>query len=542
MKKYLLAITALAMMFAACSNEENVLDENDNNPETNPVAVNFSAGITTRAIGNTWQKDDLVGISATGTDNVAYTNIQYKVAEDGASATFNAVNSEQAICFQNTGAMAFSAYYPYADVSATDGKIAKNTAQTQNGVDFLWGKVDNVNYSENPIVNFTFIHKMSQINVKVTPAAGVDINGQDIVIGGLKHDGTFNTTNGQATANTDATPENWTIGTPANNNVFTYTGLVYPQNANSLILTVGDKTATLKLNGDKFDPGHKYTITATVENNRINAKITIEGNTIQDWEDGSGIVKTAFIGIADNVSDLTDEAKAATNWMLANIEGAEYVCISKITDGTVNLSDYKMIWAHFDWTESNSTNDGTINAANDKIKAYYQTGGNILASRDATRFVGLWGITKDDSYPENKWGGSDAVDFNKSLYCCKIHPVFGDLISNDAQWVQLHSKGVAYTNSNRTLQWAIDGNKYSSISDWESITGGIQLGADSANNGTTTVRTAAFSSREINGNNSGKAIVICDPSFEWKNSTAENNPSHNNLTKLAANTINWLSN
>ena len=185
MKKYLLAITASALMFAACSNDENILDENDNNPVTNPVTVNFSAGIASRAIGNTWQKDDLIGISATRTDNIAYTNVQYKVAEDGASATFNAVNSEQAICFQNTSAMVFSAYHPYADVSTTDGKIAKNTAQTQDGVDFLWAKIDNVNYSENPIVNFTFIHKMSQINVKLTPAAGVDISGKDIVIGGL---------------------------------------------------------------------------------------------------------------------------------------------------------------------------------------------------------------------------------------------------------------------------------------------------------------------------------------------------------------------
>ena len=175
MKKYLLAMTASVMMFAACSNDENILDENDNNLKINPVAVNFSAGITSRTVGNTWQKDDLVGISATGTDNVAYTNVQYKVAEEGASATFNAANPEQAICFQNTGAMVFSAYYPYADVSATDGKIAKNTAQTQKGVDFLWAKVDNVNYSESPVVNFTFIHKMSQINVKVTPGAGVDI-------------------------------------------------------------------------------------------------------------------------------------------------------------------------------------------------------------------------------------------------------------------------------------------------------------------------------------------------------------------------------
>ncbi len=536
MKKYLLAITASALMFAACSNDENILDENDNNPVTNPVTVNFSAGIASRAIGNTWQKDDLIGISATGTDNIAYTNVQYKVAEDGASATFNAVNSEQAICFQNTGAMVFSAYHPYADVSTTDGKIAKNTAQTQDGVDFLWAKIDNVNYSENPIVNFTFIHKMSQINVKLTPAAGVDISGKDIVIGGLKHDGTFNTANGQATANTGAVPENWTVGTPASNGEFTYTGLIYPQNANSLTLTVGDKTATLRLDGDKFDPGHKYTITATAENNRINAKITIEGNTIQDWEDGSGIVKTAFIGIADNVSSLTDEAKAAANWMLNNIEGAEYVSISKITDGTVNLSDYKMIWAHFDWTESNSTNDGIVNAANDKIKTYYQTGGNILTSRDATRFVGVWGITKDGKSSNNNWGGdaSNVLAGNQGFYCNdKNHAIFNGLNIGDDNILYL--RGTGLTSKDRVMQWATFGDYSAGLDTWKTATGGIQLGADGGNIDKT-VRVAEFPSY----NNSGKAIVIGDPSFEWNGSVGDNNSCYNNLNQFTNNVINYL--
>mgnify|MGYP000258350068 FL=1 len=53
-----------------------------------------------------------------------------------------------------------------------------------------------------------------------------------------------------------------------------------------------------------------------------------------------------------------------------------------------------MIWAHFDWTEANTNNDAIIDNANEAIKSYFQTGGNILASRDAARFIGKWGISQ----------------------------------------------------------------------------------------------------------------------------------------------------
>lgn len=69
----------------------------------------------------------------------------------------------------------------------------------------------------------------------------------------------------------------------------------------------------------------------------------------------------------------------------------------------------------------------------------------------------------------------------------------------------------------------------------KTATGGIQLGSDGGNSDTT-IRVAEFPSRE----NSGKAIVIGDPSFEWKNSNEESNSIHNNLTKLATNTISYL--
>lgn len=137
-----------------------------------------------------------------------------------------------------------------------------------------------------------------------------------------------------------------------------------------------------------------------------------------------------------------------------------------------------------------------------------------------------------------------ATDFRRlqnspasSLYCNNIyHPIFNNITFNE-HWLPLHAEDAGYKNSNRVLQWNINDEteKYDDINAWQTATGGIQLGSDGGNSDTT-IRVAEFPSRE----NSGKAIVIGDPSFEWKNSNEESNSIHNNLTKLATNTISYL--
>ena len=183
--------------------------------------------------------------------------------------------------------------------------------------------------------------------------------------------------------------------------------------------------------------------------------------------------------------------------MIHNIENSEYISINQITENNINLDGYKMIWAHFDWTETNTNNDAIVDNANEAIKSYFQTGGNILASRDATRFIGKWGISQNGSYPKNNWGGNENVDFNKSLYCNNIyHPIFNNITFNE-HWLPLHAEDADYKNSNRVLQWNINDEteKYDDINAWQTATGGIQLGSDGGNSDTT-IRVAEFPSRE----------------------------------------------
>mgnify|MGYP000597490168 FL=1 len=95
--------------------------------------------------------------------------------------------------------------------------------------------------------------------------------------------------------------------------------IIYPQNAESLDLRIGNEDDNLKtsftLFGNKFEPNNSYTINAEVRNGKIHATITLDNNTIEGWNENEP-GKKAFIGIADNMEELTEEAKAAATWMI----------------------------------------------------------------------------------------------------------------------------------------------------------------------------------------------------------------------------------
>ena len=282
-------VAALALALVACGDENELAS--DVQALDSPEEVSFSAGILSRASGSSWDAEDKVGISATG-GGTSYSNVQYQVAEAGASVAFNPV--AEAICYTADAPMSFTAYYPYAE-TLDNGFIYKNTTETQEGVDFLWSSVNNRPYSEAPVVSFTFRHQMALLEVQVT--SDDDLSGQNVVIGGLKHDGGFNTVIGEAKPKAEAQAQDWTVGTAVSGTEFEFSGFIYPQDANELSVKIGEQEAKLSLGQNMFQAGYKYTVTATIDDGKISAQITINGNTIEGWKDAAG--KIAFIGDAE---------------------------------------------------------------------------------------------------------------------------------------------------------------------------------------------------------------------------------------------------
>lgn len=511
-KKWSMA-AALALALVACGDENELAG--DVQLLDSPKEVSFSAGILSRASGSNWNVDDEVGISATG-GGTSYSNVQYQVAGAGASVAFNPV--DEAICYTTDAPMSFTAYYPYEE-TLEDGFIYKNTAVTQDKVDFLWASVNNRRYSEAPVVSFTFRHQMALLEVQVT--SDKDLSGQNVVIGGLKHDGGFNTATGEAKPKDGAQTQDWTVGTVVSGTKFEFSGFIYPQDAN-LAVKIGEQEAKLSLGQNMFQAGYKYTVTATIDDGKISAQITIDGNTIEGWKDAAE--KIAFIGDAENSDALNDEEKAAYTWLTSNYTNVtvDYIPVTK---ADADLSNYLMVWAH--WNNKPTDTYGIVAT----MKTYYDNGGHVLISRQAMNELVNLDLVQDEqnininfSDPINETlsyaPGIDIVD--------KTHPMFEGFVDT-----HVNLRPINYYSHKMMLTWKFTDETARTV--WASETDATILTQDGADN-KNTVTMAEFTNTA-----GGNVIAIGDPAFEWNKASGKAETEEiKNLYKLAKNTVDYL--
>lgn len=506
-------VAALALALVACGDESELVG--DVQALDSPKEVRFSADILSRASGSSWDAEDKVGISATG-GGTSYSNVQYQVESGGASVAF--VPMGEAICYTADAPMSFTAYYPYAE-TLDNGFIYKNTAETQEGVDFLWASVSNRPYSEGPVISFAFRHRMALLDVQVT--SDEDLSGQNVVIGGLKHDGGFNTAIGEAKPKAEAQAQDWTVGTVASGTEFEFSGFIYPQDANELAVKIGEQEAKLSLGQNMFQAGYKYTVTATIDDGKINAQITINGNTIEGWKDAAG--KIAFIGDAETSEALNDEEKAAYTWLTSNYTNVtvDYIPVTK---ADADLSDYLMVWAH--WNNKPTDTYGIVAT----MKTYYDNGGHVLISRQAmNELVNLDLVQKEQNINENFSDPiNEALNYAPGIDIVDTtHPMFEGFAET-----HVNLRPTNYYSHKMMLTWKFTDEDARTA--WASETGATILTQDGGNKNTVTMA-------EFTNTAEGNVIAIGDPAFEWnKASDREGAPEIQNLYKLAKNTVDYL--
>lgn len=279
MKKFrnysLLAGAMLTLAFTACSNEEI-----ENAPLEKPVAAQVTADIdqvVTRASDISWENDDAIGISCSST-NTNYTNMKYVTADGDGNFTHEG-GAASGIFFQGTEEVNFSAYYPFTGTEGsapgTEGVISGNTSNqaNQNNFDYLYATTSTSHAT--PTISFTgnniFKHKMTRLKLIIEPSISDGFSAGDVENGtyslsGIKHEGTFNTSNGTATATGSAT-NGWEItATPTDaGNQRTYSMILYPQSS-SLTFTAVINSQTYSV---VIDPAlaasTSYTYTITVK-------------------------------------------------------------------------------------------------------------------------------------------------------------------------------------------------------------------------------------------------------------------------------------
>lgn len=304
-------IATVATMLAACSNDENEMNNG-------PVEVRITAGIdgpATRAIDQKWSSGNTIGVMVTTANSdmeTLYQNVKYTVGNGGENGAFTA-EPGKGIFFQDASEeVTFAAYSPYqtsadaATLPETNGTVTgvntqdQKTQATQETFDYLFASGATASKS-NPTVEFkdgnNFKHKMARLILVLKTSetdgftAGQVFNGT-YKLGGLKHNGTFNVTDGTAAATEEAVND-WDI---TNNykeddksaNTRTYTMILYPQatgGALTFSATIDGQTYT---NTTAIYPGltngNSYTYTITMKKTGL----TVSGCTINKWNDGAG--------------------------------------------------------------------------------------------------------------------------------------------------------------------------------------------------------------------------------------------------------------
>ena len=262
MKSKYVMIAVLATLLAACSNDdENVATDG-------PVAAQVNAEINnrtvSRATATAWDTDDVIGLSTidgTGADapKTKYANVPYKYADSRFRFDETAAGKTQ-IYFEDTKEVTFRAYYPYKSDLADNGiipDISTVIQADQKEFDYLFATGATASKS-NPNVKFvksgndvgtSFHHCMSRLTFNFVAGDGVTSLSPltDLKIEGVVNSGSFNITNGTATADAETDGnKDITIASVSGTNASV---ILFPQEAP---MEDGQFNISLKLDGVSY--------------------------------------------------------------------------------------------------------------------------------------------------------------------------------------------------------------------------------------------------------------------------------------------------
>ena len=282
-------------------------------------------------------------------------------------------------------------------------------------------------------------------------------------------------------------------------------------------------------------------VTYTVNNNTASNTYTV---TVKQIDKPQAL----YVGLAQSMDELNIEEKTACNWMLQNVPNSLYASFTDIKNGSIDLSDCKVIWWHF---HKDGGVDGKSNFEKDapealeaipQLKDFYKNGGSFLFTRYATNMPGELGIAKNGCVPNNCWGQVEADaetcggpwDFKMTGHT--DHALYQNLVKGD-DGNSVYTTDTDYRITNSTAQWHIgsDWGGYADYAAWREATGGIDLGYG----GDGAIVVWEFPAEGT----SGKTLCIGSGCYDWY-SVNENYTEkfHKNIAIMTANAFNYLMN
>ena len=255
-----------------------------------------------------------------------------------------------------------------------------------------------------------------------------------------------------------------------------------------------------------------------------------------------------YVGLAQSMDELNIEEKTACNWMLQNIPNSLYASFTDIKNGSIDLSDCKVIWWHF---HKDGGVDGKSNfekaapealEAIPQLKDFYKNGGSFLFTRYATNMPGELGIAKNGGVPNNCWGQVEADaetcggpwDFKMTGHT--DHALYQNLVKGD-DGNSVYTTDTNYRITNSVAQWHIgsDWGGYADYAAWREATGGIDLGYG----GDGAIVVWEFPAEGT----SGKTLCIGSGCYDWYSvSEKYTEKFHKNIAIMTANAFKYLTN
>lgn len=282
-------------------------------------------------------------------------------------------------------------------------------------------------------------------------------------------------------------------------------------------------------------------VTYTISNNTASSTYTV---TVQQINKPQAL----YVGLAQNMAELNPEEQTACKWMLENIPNSLYASFTDIKNGSIDLSECKVIWWHFHKNGGIDGKEAFEKAAPEALEAipqlkdFYKNGGSFLFTRYATNMPGELGIAKNGGVPNNCWGQVEADaetcggpwDFKMNGHT--DHALYQNLVKGDDD-NSVYTTDKDYRITNSTAQWHIgsDWGGYADYAAWREATGGIDLGYG----GDGAIVVWEFPAEGT----SGKTLCIGSGSYDWY-SVNENYTEkfHKNIAIMTANAFNYLTN
>ncbi len=286
-----LTLLAAGLMTAGCGNDETV--QSDDNGR---VALHVTSGIVTRAVDNTWQVGDAIGLfMLNGSEADTYVNVKYTTPDNGTSAAFTAADEKETVYLPVDGTTRdFIAYYPYQQGLTADQPVyAINLADQSNlpAIDLMVAEKVTGKSRTDYTAPFVFTHRLSKVVMDIRPGVGLtaaDLAGLTASISGQPVTGTFNVLTGTDAAASTSEPATIALQTAADGR--SAQGIVFPSTDYSGMAlkfhTVAAGDYTWPLTGStmaqRFEAGKKYLYTITV--NKTNLSVSA---SISDWIPGN---------------------------------------------------------------------------------------------------------------------------------------------------------------------------------------------------------------------------------------------------------------